>query len=251
MKINRFQAFSYHLGTSLLIGLSAAALVFLLWYPWPLPVATGVTGIFLLLLSVDVTIGPIITLIVFNPAKKELKRDLAIIFLLQITALLYGMHAVWVARPVYEVFCVDRFDLVLANDLTDEKMAKVSDVNFKSIPWRAPQLAAVKMPDKQEDRNDVLFSAAFGGDDLLQLPQFYVPYEAGKTQVLAKLQPLEKLKDFNSGNKAAVDNLIGKYADNKEGVGFLPLRGKVQDLTVIVEKNSAKVLEIVELVPWL
>ena len=250
MKIGRFRAFAYHLLGSALIGLSCAALVFLLWYPWPLPLATGVTGIFLILLSVDVTIGPFITLIIFNPAKKELKRDLAIILLLQVSALLYGMHTVWVARPVYTTFCVDRFDLVFANDLTDEKLAKVSDANFKSVPWGRPQLVAAKNPDDLEESSDVLFSAAFGGDDLPQLPQYYVPYLTQKASVLEKLQPLDKLKPFNSGNEAAVDRLIDKYGGDKAVAGFLPLRGKVQDLTVIVHKDSAEVLEIVDLNPW-
>ena len=250
MRIGRFRAFSFHLIGSAFIGLCCAALVFLLWYPWPLPVATGVTGIFLLLLSVDITIGPLITLIIFNPAKKELKRDLAIILLLQIGALLYGMHAVWVARPVYTVFCMDRFDLVFANDLTKEKLDKVSDTNFQSIPWGRPQLAAAQNPDDPEERNDVIFNSTFGGDDLPQLPQYYVPYSTQKALVLEKLQPLDNLKSFNSGNEAAVDQLIGKYATNKVDVGFLPLRGKVQDLTVIVHKDSADVLEIVDLNPW-
>lgn len=73
MKLNRYQAFGVHLLASAAVALISAAVVFLVWYPSPLQLATGVTGIFLMLLAVDVIVGPCITLIVFNTAKKELK----------------------------------------------------------------------------------------------------------------------------------------------------------------------------------
>lgn len=250
MKINRYQAFGTHLIGSIFVGLCSAALVFLMWYPWPLPAATGVTTIFVILLSVDVVIGPCITLIVFNPAKKELKRDLAIVLLLQIGALLYGMHAVFAARPVYYVFNNDRFDLVYANDLTPEKMDKVADARFKSAPLWRPEFVAARLPGNTQARNEVLFSALAGGDDLPQLPQYYVPYAEQKAQVLERIHPLEDLKPFNKERGDEIKALIDKYGSIKEGVGFLPLRGKVEDLTVIVQRGSATVLEIKDLKPW-
>jgi F0F1-type ATP synthase assembly protein I len=136
MKLNRYQAFATHLVGSVAVALCSAALVFLVWYPDKLPQATGVTNIFLMLLAIDVLVGPVVTLIVFNTAKKELKRDLLIVLLLQLGALAYGLHAVFIARPAYSVFSVDRFELVLANDLTDDKLKKVTDARYKSPPCR-------------------------------------------------------------------------------------------------------------------
>ena len=186
----------------------------------------------------------------FQPRKKGIKLDLAIILLLQVIALLYGMYTVWVARPVYTIFSVGRFDLVFANDLNKEKLDNVSDTNFQSVPWGRPQLAAAKKPDDPKERRDLSLNAALGGDDLPQLPQYYVPYATQKTQVLEKLQALGKLMPFNRDNESAIDRLIEKYAADKVEVGFLPLRGKDEDLTVIVRKDSADVVEIVNLKPW-
>lgn len=250
MKLNRFQAFGGHLLGSLVVALFSAAFVFLVWYRWPLAAATGVTGIFGLLLAVDVVIGPCITLLVFNPAKKELKRDLAMVLLLQICALVYGLHAVYVARPVYLVFNSGRFDLVYANDLNAEKLSKVSDVDFQSVPLWTPEVIAARKPDDAKARNDIMFSALAGGDDLPQLPQYYVPYFALKAQVQKRILSLEELKSFNKEQVGEVEALISKYASIKQGVGFLPLKGKVSDLTVIVRKDSAEVLEVSDLKPW-
>src|SRR6218665_1691953 len=108
---NRYQAFAAHLLGSCLVAALSAFLVFWVWYPAQFASMSGVTGIFLILLGVDVVVGPVITLIVFNRAKPELKRDLAIVLLLQIAALGYGLHTVFTARPAYLVFSADRFEV--------------------------------------------------------------------------------------------------------------------------------------------
>ena len=250
MKLNRFQAFRWHLFGSMGVGLVTAALVFLVWYPWPLPVATGVTAIFVLLLVVDVVMGPCITLVVFNPAKKSLRFDMTVVLLLQIGALLYGLHAVFVARPVYMVFNSDRFDLVYANDLSPEKLEKVSDNRFRSLPLLGVEVVAVQKIKDIKERNEVMFSAVLGGDDVPQLPQYYVPYAELKAEVQNRIQPLEKLADFNKDNSRKVDGLISAYARLQDKPGFLPLKGKVKDLTVVVRRDSAEVVEVVDLKPW-
>jgi hypothetical protein len=250
MKLNRFQAFCFHLLGSGAAALVSSGLVFLVWYRWPLAAATGVTEIFLLLLAVDVVMGPFMTLVVFNPAKKELKRDLAVILLLQICALLYGLYAVFVPRPVYLAFNVDRFDLIYANDLTNEKLRKVVDPRFQSVPLFGTEVIAARTPDSVKARNDILFSATAGGDDLPQMPQYYVPYQQLKVDVQKHIRPLQELKSFNAEKTAAIDALGSKYAAIPGGIGFVPLRGKVKDLTVIVRRDSAEVLEVEDFKPW-
>jgi hypothetical protein len=250
MKINRFQAFGVHLMISITVGLFSAALVFLVWYSWPLSVATGVGEIFVLLLVVDVVMGPFITLVVFNPKKKKLKRDLAIVGLLQIVALFYGLHAVFVARPVYLVFAIDRFDLVYANELDKEKLKKVSTSEFQSLPLLRPKVIAAKSPEDQKTRNEIIFSAIHGGDDLFQLPQYYEAYSKSKAAVQKHMRPLTDLRSFNKEKAGSVEQLIEKYIQKKEDVAYLPLRGKVADLTVIVKRDSAEVLSVEYLKPW-
>lgn len=251
MTFNRYQAFGVHLLGSGVVALLSAALVFLLWYPSPLPAATGVTGIFLVLLAVDVVIGPVITLIVFNPAKKELKRDLLIVLVLQVAALLYGLHAVFAARPVYAVFNADRFDLVYANDLTAEKLAKVQAPAFRSPPLLGPQVIAARRPEDSKERNEIMFGAVAGGDDVPQLPQFYIAYTQARPLVLQRVQSIDALRGFNTDRKGEIDALVQRHVERAGGVGFLPLKGKVADMAVIVARDTAEVLEIVDLRPWL
>ena len=80
---DRFKASGIHLGISLVLAVLAGALVFGLWYPYPYREISGGRELFLLLVSVDVVLGPLITLAIFDRRKpgRELIRALCIWFL--------------------------------------------------------------------------------------------------------------------------------------------------------------------------
>lgn len=250
MKLNRYQAFGVHLLASAAVALISAAVVFLVWYPSPLQLATGVTGIFLMLLAVDVIVGPCITLIVFNTAKKELKRDLAIVLMLQVAALLYGLDAVFIARPVYVVYNAGRFDLVFANDLSPERLAKATNPLFKSPPLFGPQTISAHRPDDPKLRSKILLNSLSGGGDIAQSPEYYVPYLDERPEILRSVQALDGLRGLNPQSAEQVAALVERYAARKGGAGYLPVKASVKDLVVIVAKDSAEVLEIADLNPW-
>ena len=124
----RLGAAGIHLGISLAIAALAALLVFGLWYPYPYREISGGRELFLLVVSVDVILGPLITLAVFNRAKPwmELRRDLAVVALIQLAALGYGLWTVSVARPVHLVFEIDRFRVVHAIDVDEAQLGQAA-----------------------------------------------------------------------------------------------------------------------------
>lgn len=89
----------------------------------------GVGSIFFLLVFVDVVCGPLLTLIVTNPLKSRRERwfDFGLIGIIQILALAYGLHGIWLARPAVLAFEVDRLVVVTSNE-----------VNLNDLP-HAPQ----------------------------------------------------------------------------------------------------------------
>ncbi len=248
--LNRFHAFGWHLLVSSTVALLSAGLVFLLWYPGLLAFASDVASIFLLLLAVDVVLGPVITLIIFNPRKKELKRDLAIVVLIQLTALLYGLHTVFIARPVYIAFNSGQFDLVYANDISSENLGKTTRPEFQSLPYFGPRLIAAPLPSDPKMRDEIVRNAVTGGDDVQHMPQYYVSYEDQKAEVLQRIQPLADLKSFNKDRLQEIDSLINKYTAVKKEAGYLPLQAKANDLVVILNRTTGEVLEMSDLQPW-
>ena len=67
----RFNFFIKHLSLSLIVATLVLGWIFTVWYPSPLAKATGVTHIVLLMLAIDVIVGPILGFIVYNQKAKE------------------------------------------------------------------------------------------------------------------------------------------------------------------------------------
>jgi hypothetical protein len=79
--MTRWKAAGTHLAISLALAALVGALLYLLWFPPPYFIAAGASTLILLLMGVDIGIGPLLTLLVFNPAKPRrlLRLDLSII----------------------------------------------------------------------------------------------------------------------------------------------------------------------------
>jgi len=141
--LNRWKASLLHLAVSAAIGLAVVTLMLAVWYPRPYFKAMGGDFLILLLIGVDVVVGPLITLIIFNPKKKGLRFDLSVIAALQVAALAYGCNVMFVARPVYSVFVVDRFDTVAANQVDEASLEKATG-EFRTLPILALTAKAMK-----------------------------------------------------------------------------------------------------------
>jgi len=249
--MNRLKAFSIHLSVSAAIAISVIALMLLLWYAPPFFSALGGKQVLLILLGVDVTLGPLFTLIIFNPLKsrKALTFDLSVIAILQTAALLYGLSVVFEARPVFVVFSKNSFDLVTANMISNEDIAKVKNPAYRSLPISGPVYAYSEMPADVKERNDLVFSA-MSGKDLPQFPQYYLPYDEYRGVAAVAAQPIAVLKKLNPGQTAAIDDAVRATGRAETEIGFVPLRAKLQDQAVLVGKSDGKVLSLLEMNPW-
>jgi hypothetical protein len=137
-RYTRWQAAPIHLLISAVIATLVVGTMLLVWYPQPYFLAAGGITLVLLLVGVDVVLGPLLTLIVFDPKKKSLKIDLAIIAALQLAALAYGGWTMFSARPVYVAFAGDRFHLVAANEISPADLDKAA-MEYRSLPLSRSQ----------------------------------------------------------------------------------------------------------------
>lgn len=240
----RVRAFLIHFVASTFVALLALGLVFGLWYPHPLQKAAGVTMLYLLLIGVDLVIGPLLTLVVYKPGKKSLKFDLATIICLQLAAMSYGLWSVAEGRPVWLIFSIDRFDLLQAYQVDTRNLAQAKP-EFRDLSWVGPRWAAAPRPVDVEQDRAALFEAVFGGVDLSQRPDLYTPLESEAENIRKRAHPLEELTRFNS--PGAVEATRARWP---EADGYLPMKGRVEAVTVLIEKKSARVVAIVDLKPW-
>ena len=121
----RLKAFGLHLLGSACALTVVLGGIYLGWYRWPGWYLSSVLHIVGIVLLVDLALGPTLTLIVASPAKRRrvLARDVAVIVFVQLTALVYGVVTLWMGRPLYYTFSVDRLEVVQASDLKDDDIA--------------------------------------------------------------------------------------------------------------------------------
>lgn len=249
--MTRLKAFSFHLTISAGIASLVVAIMLLLWYAPPFFSALGGKTVLMILVGVDVTLGPLITLIIFNPRKtrRALTFDLSVIAILQTAALIYGMSVVFEARPVFAVFSKDSFDLVTANMLSKEDIAKAKDPDYRSLPLTGPIYVYSEMPTDIQERNE-LFSGMLSGKDLPQFPQYYMPYDEHGTVAARAAKSIAELKQLNPRRSDDIDELIRKSGHAEADIGYLPLHARFHDQAVLVEKSDGKILGQMDVNPW-
>lgn len=246
--MNRYRAALTHFALSMLVVGTVFLVVYFVWYPEPLFRGAGGRDLFLMLALVDVTIGPLVTLLIFKPGKWGLKFDLAVIALLQVGALAYGTHVVFEARPAWIVFLKDRFDLVRANQLFEEERGKWKPP-FDREPLTGPRIAGARIP-KDPDEQFRTMLTALAGYDVSSFPQHYVPYADVRAEAAARGRRLPDLRGLNPDRVGEVDRVLATLGRKEEQVAFLPLRAGKRDLTVLIDSKSGDVLALTDFRPW-
>ncbi|WP_180178084.1 TfpX/TfpZ family type IV pilin accessory protein [Acinetobacter sp. YH01005] len=240
----RLRFFLGHLGISCLIAFIILVWVFYVWYPSPLATAVGVIHIFLLILVIDIIIGPVLGFLVYKDGKKTLKFDLSVIIFLQIAALLYGLFSIEQGRPAWLVYSIDRFELVRKNEIITEHLEQVKP-QFKQPSWLQPQYIAVEFAKDKKQREDDMFAEVLGGISIAQKPERYVDFTKALPQIKKRAKSLNNLEQFNDHEQ--VRKILAKYP---QATGYVPLKANAVDMTVLVNKQTGEVIKIVDLLPW-
>jgi hypothetical protein len=234
-----FHASSIHLLISLVVSGLAAALVFVLWFPYPYRELSGGQKLFVLIVSVDLVCGPLLTLVLFSPAKprSELLRDLGLVIVIQLAALGYGLYTVWQARPLFLVHEVDRFKVISAIDLDSLALSKLPSKTKPKLAF-GPLTVALREPIDLKERNRILFDSVQGGRDYAERPEFYIPYEGENAlKSLKRAKPLDSfLKRYPDQTEAAQKLATEKKADIAQWM-YLPVVAR-QDWIAILDKQG-------------
>lgn len=238
---NKLKAAGIHLLLSAAVAVASAALVLLVWFPNHYALMSGGRNLFVLLTSVDVVMGPLLTFVVFNPSKprRELLRDLGIIAALQLAALGYGLHTVYSVRPVALVFETDRFRVITAADVRTSEL-DAAQPEFSTLSWRGPRLIGTR---KSHDGKELLASIELSmqGYDIGQRPSYWVPYAQSQAQALARSRPVEVLMQHRPDRSAAIMAELKALNLNVATTRFLPVQAQRGDWIVFLDAGGTPV----------
>jgi hypothetical protein len=241
---SRWQASGLHLLISIAIAAAVLTAMLLVWYPHPLFEAAGGNDLLLILVGVDVIIGPLITLVIFKPGKWGLKFDLWVIGVLQVAALFYGGYIMFLARPAFIVFVKDRFEVVTPAELESENLAQARRPEFRKPPPDGPMRVAADMPTDREERNKMV-AAALSGLDLQHFPRYWVPYDQRRGEVLKNAQTLQELRRKEPAWAKVVDEHLPKWGIKESEVLFVPLRARRAWVGVLIDPKTAEPVKMV------
>lgn len=239
---DRFHAAGIHLGVSAAVAALAALLVFGVWYPYPYREVSGGRELFALVVSVDMLLGPLITLSIFDRRKAwpVLRRDLAVVALVQLAALGYGLWTVYVARPVHLVFELDRFRIVHAIDVDDALRSKAAP-GLAVEPLWGPTLLSVRPFKDGQEKLDVTM-AAINGVHLGARPDLWQPYAKAREQVLSEARPVAQLRLRFQPQQALIDQAVLASGRSVEQLRYVPLIARKLFWTVLVDASTAEVV---------
>jgi hypothetical protein len=246
---SRLGAAATHLAASALVSAAVFAAILLIWYPGDLFKVAGGQRLFLIIVGVNIVAGPLITAIVFEPKKPGLIFDLWVIAALQLGALAFGLWVLFISRPVYIVFVLDRFEIMRANDYPESELARARASPWLDFPAFGAKLAAARMPPDPEERQRIMFLAPTGLD-LQHMLQHYMPYDSVRRDVIAAVKPFARLRALNPGDRERLDGVVRDSGRDETGLGFLPMRAKEGDVAVIVDRTTGDVLRMLAINSW-
>lgn len=238
----RWRATGIHLLASGLIAAAAAYLVFGVWYPRPFAAISGGLGLFGLIVGVDVILGPTLTAVVASPSKPiaELRRDLAVIVLLQLCAFGYGLHSITLARPVWLAFEVDRMRVVAAADI-EPQLLKEAPEALRRLSWSGPKLvAAVKPTDSGEQMRSIELGLA--GFDLSMIPKNWRSYESQAPLAFRAARPVRVLSEKYPQVRAPLTTIAAEARVPVEQLRFLPLVSRQVSWVAVLADPGARVV---------
>lgn len=229
-----------HLLCSMGIAVLAAILVFAVWYPYPYRELSGGRELFLLVMAVDVVCGPLLTAVLFNPAKPraELVRDLALVVAIQLAALAYGLYSVALARPVHLVFEVDRMRAVTVADVQPADLAK-ANAPWNTLPWTGPTVIGARGPKDLAEKNEDL-DLSLQGNERSQRPHWWQDFALSRDAALARAKPVSLLRGKHPLQAELIDQAIRDSGHAEAALKWLPLTSsRSLDWVVLIDGKTA------------
>ena len=257
MNIKKHFYFAYkpailHFAVSLMVAAIATFVVFGIWYPAPLDQLADGRTILWILVCVDLISGPVLTLIVAAPDKGRLALwgDLAVICLIQLAALSYGVLALYDARPVYLAYEGDRFRVVSVPDI-DPRAKTIGEMVNEPLPLWGPKPIGVRLLDPSDPTYLHSLQQAVAGNHPAFRPDRWLPYSNQRQQILREASPLSKLVVGGEVTSQTVSAWLERNNQTREQVMYLPLANhKQQDWIVLLRKSDAELIGFLALDGW-
>jgi len=240
----RIKAFLIHLGISLLILIVLLYVVVFIWYPPPFFAIDGGWQGVRLITGVDIVLGPLLTLAVYNTRKgmRKLRFDLLIIAIIQISSLAVGCWIVAGQRTAMVTFANNRFVSMSPSQVTD---SGVTEQVLASLQDQRPPMAYVALPDDPAERTRMVMEN-LGGEPLFKRGDLFEPLTLEN-----RLRIVEQGYDLSSVAESSdeLSNIVGDFSRKagvtSERVVALPLYCRYGVLSLVLDRENGEIIDTI------
>ena len=235
----RLKAFSLHLLASASVLTLILGCLYFGWYRWPGWYLTDVTRVVLVMICVDVVLGPTLTLIIANQKKalRVLMRDIGIIVAVQLCALTYGSVSLWDGRPLYYAYSEGVLQLVQAYDIdgSQAKLGRELNPIFAPHWYSLPRWIWAPLPQDPDEASKIVDATLSGGADVIAMPKYFKAWEAGLLSLRAKLKKVDDVAYFARSEKQKLKEKLQAAGFPNDKADTMPLMGRGHPLLAVID----------------
>lgn len=247
--MTKLRAFTLHLTVSAALILAFMGVMFFVWYPAPYFNINGGWTVLRILVGVDVVLGPLLTLIVFKPGKPSLKFDLSCIALLQLAALIYGGTIIYQQRPEFVIFGTDGFTAVTAAEVEFDQLQYPE---LQRVAGIGPLLAQTHLPKDPKLWQELILGILLKGErDLEFRAELYEPYRPDLAQLRSHSIDINQISTLSTDAQQAIAAFLTKQGGHLEDYFYLPLRGRYQDIVMVLSAQNGMPVGSIAISPWI
>ena len=241
----RLKAFSLHLLSSATVLTLILGCLYFGWYRWPGWYLTDVKTVVLVMVCVDVVLGPTLTLIIANQKKsrRELTRDIGVIVAVQLCALTYGSVSLWSGRPLYYAFSENVLQLVQAYDINADEAKLGRDQNPGLAPhwYSLPRWIWAPLPQDPDKRKKMFEAAISGGDDVISMPRYFKHWEEGLPALRSQLKTVDGVGYFSKNERKRLKDKMKAVGIANDQPDTMPLTGRGHPVLAVIDPTSLKI----------
>lgn len=233
----RVKATLSHFLISLIIFSLIVYILLFFWYPSPYFTAEGGWKGLKIVAAVDLVLGPLLTLIVFDIKKTKVKLigDLIVIGLLQLSALAWGINTIYNQRPIAIVYWDGEFMTVPAADLVSQNINPTELANY------GLQFPVLIYAEKPRDLDGLKKMSKRITIDAVP-PHHQIELYRGLQDYYDEIKPLQvdinEIISYSSEMKADLMDILEKTNTVISDYDYFPLRSKYHTIILLFSHDG-------------
>jgi hypothetical protein len=232
-------------GTLLLL---AFVVIRFMWFPDGYFQIFGIAKLFLILVAVNLVVGPGLSTLLYKPGKRGLRFDLIVVACIEIAILGVAMHEILERRPVFTVFAVDRFEAVTVSEVDTDSLRNSQLVLPHGL---MPRLIYAELPTDMDVMSRLIDETVIlGMQDIDRRPEFWKPYGQGMSFIKGAAKPLSALSSLNDVRAESIKRWLARQELSANDYVYLPIQGRTADGMIILHADIGYPVDVLAIDVW-